>query len=369
MRWRAIHYDWPEISLLLFVVLFLFAAFASLYSYRQNKLAALADQRLLAFIQEPRRSLPFWVKSLLFCAAWIFGVLALMQPKGNGRYPISISEQLNNAAKTQTVRQMKQDIVFLIDASDSMNVADTQTGKTRLNEAKEIVEEIVSRLQGQNAALLAFTSKTMQLVPLTTDYLFTRLMLRQLSINEGETAGTDLLQALIRVDELFVTNDTQGQTTLIMLTDGGDTHLESLQGKEREEYMQKIVNTVRNVNTKKLQVYVVGLGSLQGKEIPGVTFKGHAVVSGLNEDLLRKISRATNGEIFLSNKMTTLQTADGILEDLKANLQFQEKIITSRIEPNQDELVYDLYYQIPLGLGIIVLSLALLLPETRRKLS
>jgi hypothetical protein len=157
MRWRAIHYGWPEAALLLFVALILLGVFIRLYQYRQKKLTAYADPRILALIQEPRRTIPFWIKSLFFCAAWIFAVMALMGPKGNGRYPMSPLEQLNKPSKPHTVRQVAQDVVFLIDASASMGVADTRSGKSRLDEAKEIVEEVVSRLRGQNAALFAFT--------------------------------------------------------------------------------------------------------------------------------------------------------------------------------------------------------------------
>lgn len=369
MRWRAIHYGWPEAALLLFVGLILLAAFIRLYQYRQNKLSALADFNILNLVQEPRRTIPFWIKSLLFCTAWMFAVLALMGPKGNGRYPTSPLEQLNKPSKPQTVRQLAQDVVFLIDTSASMGVVDTRTGKSRLDDAKEIVEEIVSSLRGQNAALFAFTSATMQLVPLTTDYLFTRLMLRQVSINEGETAGTDLLQALTTIKSNFFSVVTKKQTALILLTDGGDTHLEGLQGSEREAYIQKILNAVHHADAKQLQVYIVGIGSTQGKVIPNVSFQGHPVVSALNEELLRQISRNTGGEFYLSNEMTALQTANAIIDKLKANRQFEDKIVNSpRIESGQDELVYDLYFQIPLGIAVIALALALLLPETRRKL-
>lgn len=368
MRWRAIQYGWPEAALFFFVVLIILTAFITLYRYRQNKLTALADPRILAFIQEPRRSILFWVKSFFFCSAWIFGVFALMEPKGNGRYPMSPLEQFQNPSKPHKVRQVAQDVIFLIDASASMGVSDTRTGKSRLDEAKEVVEEVVSRLRGQNAALFAFTSTTLQLVPLTTDYLFTRLMLRQLAINEGETAGTDILQALTSMRNQFFNSAPQKQTFLIMLSDGEDTHLESLQGSEREEYMQKIRRIVHNANVKQLHVYVVGLGSRQGKEVSGVTFQGHPVISALNEDLLRQIARTAEGELLLGRERTTLQTADAILEGIKVNQQFQDKIITSpRIEGDQDELVYDLYFQIPLSIGIIALALALLLPETARK--
>lgn len=368
MRWRAIQYGWPEAVLFLFAVLILLMAFITLYRYRQNKLTALADQRVLAYIQEPRLSILYWIKSFFFCIAWIFAVFALMEPKGNGRYPISPLEQYEKkSSKPNIMRQVAQDVIFLIDASASMGVTDSPTGKSRLSEAKEVAEEVVSRLRGQNAALFAFTSTTLQLVPLTTDYLFARLMLRQLAINEGETAGTEILQALTSMRNQFFNSASQKQTFLILLSDGEDTHLESLQGSEREEYIQKINRIIHNANAKQLHVYVVGLGSKQGKEVPGVTFQGHPVISALNEDLLRQIARTAEGELLLSRERTTLQTADAILEGLKANQQFQDKIITSpRIEGDQDELVYDLYFQIPLSIGIIALTLALLLPETRR---
>jgi Ca-activated chloride channel family protein len=365
MRWRSIHYGLPEAALLIFIVLLLFAAFIMLYRYRQKCLSSLADPRILTYIQEPRQPIYFWIKSLFFCAAWIFGVLALMEPKGNGRYPQSPYEQADNS-KPQTLRQVAQDVIFLIDASASMFAEDTPTKKSRLDESKEIAEEIISRLRGQNVTLFAFTSSTMQLVPLTTDYLFSRLILRQLSINEGETAGTDILQALTRMRDLVLNSAVGKQISLVMLTDGGDTYLESLQGAEREEYAQKIASILHNAGTGQFSVYIVGLGSKQGKEIPGVTYQGHPIVSAINEQLLQQIAQSAQGELFLNYEMGTLPIADAILADLKSNQQFQEKqVLSPRIESRPEELIYDLYFQIPLGIGIILLTLALLLPEVR----
>ena len=44
-----------------------------------------------------------------------------------------------------------------------MSVKDTRTGISRLDEAKEIVDETVSRLKGENASLWAFTAEPTRL--------------------------------------------------------------------------------------------------------------------------------------------------------------------------------------------------------------
>ena len=84
----------------------------------------------------------------------------------------------------------------MLDTSASMSVEDTRQKNTRLEVAKEIIDEMVQKLDGQNVALYSFTSALTPIVPLTLDYLFTRLMLQDVHLNYGEVAGTDLFESL-----------------------------------------------------------------------------------------------------------------------------------------------------------------------------
>src|SRR5262249_54027895 len=157
-----------------------------------------------------------------------------------------------------------------LDVSASMSVPDVDQARTRLDLSKDIADQVISRLNGQNVSLTAFTSSFLPIVPSTNDYLFTRLMLHNLQINADETSGTDIKNALEELQKNDFPVPTSKPKTLVLITDGGDTHAESLQGEAREQYIESMVKFIENAEAQQLQVIIVGVGSTAGKEIPGL---------------------------------------------------------------------------------------------------
>lgn len=366
MIWRSIHYDWPSAVLLAFLGLLLAWRFIALYQYRRTVLNEFAEPSVMHALLERRHPFIYVTKACLCCMIWLCAAFALMQPKGNSRY-VSPSVSKEESSLPQEKRRKKMhEILLLIDASASMAVTDAYSGVTRLSAAKEIADTIVSGLKGENVSLFAFTSATMQLVPSTTDYLFARLMLREVEINEGETAGTDIRQALETVRQNSFSKSAPKPKTLILLSDGGDTAYESAEGAVQQTLLDQIIEPLADAIDQHLHVQVVGIGSKQGRDVPGVTYKGHAVLSTLDEGLLKKISVAGQGNLFLANEMTSLQTAKAVLEAISQQSTYEE---TSAMptEESAHELVYDLYYQIPLGLALLAFAAVLLLPDTSRQ--
>lgn len=372
MIWQAIQFDWPSAGLLLMIVIAIAWLLFFLYNYRKKKLQTFANQAVLEAILEKREPIFYWIKVFLYCLAWICGVFALMQPKGNERY---ISTAFNGQVSMEKptlqnahLRKNAHEVIFLVDASASMKIADVQ-GKTRLDVAKEIVDDVIRHLKGETISLVAFTSATMQIVPSTLDYLFTRLMLKQISINEGETEGTSIKQALEFVRQQFFAANSLKTKTLIVLSDGGDTDLVGLSPDKRKQEMMDIVSPIHDAEKKNLRVFAVGLGSLKGQEIPGVSFEGHPVISALEEPLLRRISATGRGELFVVNEMTPFQ----ISQKLSQNIARDESFVDSSVElpfsdAGENTHVYDLYYQIPLAVAILALMGCLLIPDTRKKI-
>lgn len=360
---RNIQYDIPSAGYLLFAVFLLLVMFWFLHFLRRQFAnhfnRAYTDQILI-----PHASVIYWTKAFLFCFAWIFAVIALMQPKGNEQY-LNPGKQEDQSTKNEK-RRKPHEMIFLLDASASMSVKDAHGGISRLEYAKEIGDEMISRLNGQNASLHAFTSESMQLSPSTLDYLFVRLMLRDLKINEGETEGTDLLKALKAIRQQYFPQPTNSLKTLVILTDGGDTHLESLKGPEKEKALEAILNVVNGAQEDHLRVYTIGLGSKQGKEIPGISFEGKPVLSAENESLLRKLSIRGRGEYYDANEENVVSIADRLFKSLAQDNPFVHE--GEKIE-NQDESAsgFDLYFQYPLFLAILCLLTALSLPANFAK--
>lgn len=360
---RNIRYDLPVSAYLFFGILALIGMFWFLFLRRKEILKGLSSSSYHQQLLIERGALLYWGKVLFFCITWICAVFALMGPKGNERYPISPTKETQKS----TLKLKPHEVILLIDASASMSVNDTKTGITRLDYAKEIADQIISELKGENVSLYAFTSKTLQLSPSTLDYLYARLMIKGIKINEGDTSGTDILQALQYLKNEYFSVPTSKLKTLIILSDGGDTKLESLHSTEKEERIHAMLAELGNAQENNLRVYTIGMGSKAGKEIPNIFYNNKPVVSAENEELLRILAARGRGGYYYANEMTSLEIAQALLKDIAQDNPFIELKDQTQFS-NRGQPIYDLYYQFPLGVAIIFLSLVILVPETFRKI-
>lgn len=368
MIWRSLQYDWGSAVGLVLIVIFIAWTFNKLYQFREKQLNYFADNRLLNIITVKREPAVFWTKVTLCCLVWLLAIFALMQPKGNERYAaIDSSEQVISSGK-KLVRKKTHQVILLIDTSASMGVSDLSGGTTRLAFAKEIADQVVSRLKGENISLLSFTASTTDIVPSTTNYFFTRLMINQLTINEGDTPGTDFQQAFNTIAKQYIANSSnQISKTLILMTDGGDTHLEELKENNSSQTaynaaVQTLLKPLTNPETHQMQIVIVGIGSTKGGFIPGVTLDEKPVTSSLNTSLLQQISDALHSRLLIADQMTFLEISQAIMNTINQQSEHTNQIQAT--EDNSDEHLYDYYFQFPLALALIALALFLLIPNT-----
>ncbi len=363
-------YNFPQAAFALFAVFVLLWLGWTLYRYRQDALQRFADDAVLDRVTTGRSLRMYWIKIAALSLAWLLGVLAWMGPQGNAHYP---EEKLlkNGSHKTPgaevKLRRRLHDVIFLVDASASMSVPDSRTGATRLDFGKDIVDQIISKLNGERVSLYPFTSQVEQLSPATLDYLFVRLMTRQIKINEGDSAGTDIAKALQEVKEKYFKNPSPGLKTVVLLSDGGDTALEDLQGEQREKKINEILALVDHAADLNLRVYTIGIGSLKGGEIPGLTYEGKSVHSSLEEDLLHRIANRGRGIYFRASNDTALSLAEKIVQDMGQDNPYLEDEVVIKPLTIGSGMVYDLYYQIPLGLALLLLLFVAFWPDAKTK--
>ncbi len=365
-------YAFPEAFYLMFLLLALGLLLYGLFDFRQKTLRKYFHPDTLRKILVPRSSVNFTFKALGICCVWAFVVMALMQPKGNGRYPLEqaleASEKPSGKSAEVTVKRKAHDVIFLVDASASMGVKDTRTGQSRLDFAKEIVDEIISRLKGESAALYAFTSDTTRLSPPTMDYLFVRLVLKDMDINEGEIAGTSLIEALSDVREAYFLKPTAQLKTVVLLTDGGDTSIEGLEGEARKKQTEMLLEFLKDAGRNQLRVFTIGMGTAQGSPVPGIKHEGQQVVSSLDEKLLQAISEKGRSSYYFANEWPPLDLATDVIGKMGEDDPVLEEFKIKRSEGlvrGGDDLVYDHFFQIPLGAAILLLAWFLLFPDTR----
>ena len=358
---QDLHYGFPgAVSLLFFILVFLALSW-TLFQYRTQKRSSFASQETLI----PRLTSIYWLKILGLCVAWLLLVLAFMQPMGNGHYISGLGKPKGEKSE---LRRKAHEIIFLLDASASMEISDTRTQQSRLDYAKEIIDEMVSQLTGQTVSLYAFTSEVSKVVPPTMDYLFTRIMNRQIQVNEGDIPGTNISAALEYLQETYFSEFNNKQKTLVILSDGGDTRIESLQGTEKEQAINQLLELLGYPKALNLRIFTVGLGSKKGAIVPGVEYEGRPVESKLDEELLQKISQHGRGRYYLGNEHLSSEIATDILTKVGED----EAYVTegSSMEASaKDSLIYDLYFQVPLGMALLLLAFVFTFPDTFRSKS
>lgn len=301
----------------------------NLYVYRKKKLGNFASSDILNQLLVQRSQYNFWGKVIALSLAVIFGVISLMEPIGNGHYPTGAKVKL--PTEEINTRRRVNDVIFVVDSSASMGATDTRTGVSRLDSAKEIVDEIISRLHGESISLWAFAGEPAKLSPLTMDYFFVRMMLKQMDYNEGDVPGTNIENVLSVIRKEYYSTISTKHRTIVLLSDGG------------EDEPLTIANTVDQADILNLRVYTVGMGSKEGKIIPGIK---PDVISKLEPSLLQQLAEKGRGKYYIANDYTAIQLAEDVATRINNESKFEE--FKEKLPAiSSEEIIYDLSSNFP----------------------
>ena len=349
---KDIYYQFPQAAFLLFGVFLLLGCYWYLFIFREERLNDFTAKKHWKELIRNRSPLYFWLKFLLFCCSWIFLILALMDPMDYGHYATDKRDK-------KISKRAVQEITLLIDASASMNVPDMIGKKTRFEVSKEIADELLTISQEDIISIYAFTNELIQLVPPTYDRLYARFMLRQLQINQDGSSGTNLLEAMQQIKKEYDFVSDTIPKVLILFTDGEDTQLETLPSDRQSQEVKVLFSAIEQITNEKVRLFVVGVGSTQGGIVPNVNFEGKPVNSQLEEKLLQEMSRVGQGKFVRPQT----ESARSIAKELAA--EYQQVSMKQQSLIAQQELVHARYYQFPLAIAILFLTLKLLCPERK----
>lgn len=331
------------------------------WSYRKRLLALnqLVQSSALQRIAVMRDPVRIAIKAGLFFLGWTLAVIALMRPQGNESYMSGESSVQAIPKSEQVARLASQDLFLLIDTSQSMAVADARNGQRRLDRAIDIADRLLSHVKQDQVALYAFTSNLVAIVPLTFDAIFNRLMLRELQINEGDSAGTSLLQIFTQLKKAEMDALPNQPKVVVLFSDGGDTAIEALSGEKREQAIGRLAEEVQNLKLSAL--FTVGIGTAEGGIVPDVLYKGQKVTSKLDAELLQALSAKTNGRYFAAQDQTAEQLGAAI-----ALAVDQARTLGPSGMTSEGMTAYHEYFQIPLAFSILAFLLAYLYPSVRK---
>jgi len=244
------------------------------------------------------------------------------------------------------------DVVLVLDSSGSMATADVPPNRFFL--ARAALLNLVSRLEGDRFALVAFEGEAYPLVPLTLDADAIGLFLDTVEPGLVPTPGSSLGEGLARGLELFVDKERRNKV-MVLVSDG-------------EDLGGEVDAAVKQAKEAGVIVHTVGVGTERGEPVPNfdaegnpLGFKkdedGQVVVSRLDESTLEAIARGTGGRYF------RLAPSDPSLNALAAAVEgMDQKAVAREFAYRRKER-----YQWPLGLGLGALALGFALPLPRRR--
>jgi Ca-activated chloride channel family protein len=190
--------------------------------------------------------------------------------------------------QTELIYSVGEDILFLVDCSQSMLATDVRPN--RLGRAKLAVIDFMQQHSRGRAGLVAFAGQAFLQCPLTFDHEAFREAVMALDGQVIPMPGTDLGRAL---EEGFLAMEKNDRRKImILITDG-------------EDLEKTGVRTAQDLAAKDVRVFTVGVGTPagipiqvaaeQGSLVSPRDSQGKVVLSRLDETTLRTIANATHG--------------------------------------------------------------------------
>lgn len=249
--------------------------------------------------------------------------------------------------KLVEVKRRGQDIVLVLDTSNSMRAQDVKP--SRIERAKFECSRFIDQLQGDRVGVVAFAGTAFLQCPLTLDYSAAKLFLDAVDCGVIGTQGTALGDAVSTALQAFQ-SDNKTHKIIIILSDGED----------HEGGLEEITSQAR---AKDALIYCIGVGTYSGAPIPiagtggTIDFKrdrsGRVVTTSLNEQALQAIALGTGGKYY--NLMVENNALKKIYQDV---LGLEKKTLSSH-----EYADYELRYQVFALIGLVCYLAAILIPE------
>ena len=152
----------------------------------------------------------FW-RGLALAVCWLLALAALMRPQW-------ILPPVHHG-------QPARDLLLLVDLSGSMDTEDftdsTGTKVSRLTAVKEVLDDFLTRRQGDRVGIVVFGNAPFALVPFTTDLKLAQRLLSEMQV--GMAGPRTVLGDAIGLGINLFAASTAPAKTMIALTDGNDT--------------------------------------------------------------------------------------------------------------------------------------------------
>lgn len=323
---------------LLLLLPILVVLFWYMKKWQQKATAMYADKSLFALLSHSKSNTKEIVKLVLFLLTITFLIVALANPK--------------SGLKTEKIKSKGIDIIFAIDVSKSMLAEDV--APNRLERAKLIASQIISKLQGDRVGIIAYSGSAFPVLPITTDYAVAKMFLKNLDPSIISEQGTSIDQAIEMASESF-NKKSKSSKVLVILSDG-------------EDHSDNAESAAKAVAGNEIKIITVGLGTEKGAPIPLRDENGevvslqrdkdnNVVVSKRNSEVLKAIAQATQENYLDGNN--TKQVVDYVEQKVGSYQKTENTMVQiSRFESQ---------FQWFLGFAIFLVLLDFFIHTTKNK--
>ncbi|WP_345992590.1 VWA domain-containing protein [Chryseobacterium sp. Chry.R1] len=250
----------------------------------------------------------------------IFAIIDLL----NGSEEIKTNQKLNN-------------VIFVLDVSNSMNAEDINPN--RLTEAKNLMINTMQKMRSDKVGIVIFAGEATSIMPLTTDYTSAETYINAIETSSMQIQGTDFMKAMQAAVNKFK-NVSKGARKIVLLSDGEDN-----EGNDNA--------AIKLANKEGIMVTSVGIGSDEGAPVPEYVFgqlmgyksdrTGETVISKRQTGALKKMAESTGGSYIDGNNVN--EAPDRIIDALNKKMSSSETLVKSQ---NANH-----YYQYFLGVSIL----------------
>lgn len=266
---------------------------------------------------------PPWLRT----AALALIVVALARPRVEGQ------------VRETTMRG--RNVMLALDISSSMKARDLGDA-SRIDLAKRVLAEFVSRRPNDFLGLVVFAGRAFTQAPLTTDDAVVLDLLRRADIGllpDGTAIGTALAMAEVHLEDL-----PKGSGVIVLLTDGGNNT-----GTPDPLTAAAIARALG------IRVYAVGVSSnkVSSHEIPASMGEAPSSLTTFEERLLRRIATTSGGQYYRATDNAALEQVMGEIDRLERTELTLREVLSYR----------ELFW-IPLVLSLLLLAVAALLRST-----
>ncbi|KFF25452.1 vWA domain-containing protein [Chryseobacterium vrystaatense] len=279
MNWSLGNYWYLLLLLLLPLLSFFLIRFLK---WKKNKRDIFADSRFQDSLFENRSGF-----TKFFPALYLLGTLFLI---------FSIIDLLNGSEEVQT-NQRLNNVVFMLDVSNSMNAEDIDP--SRLLEAKNLMMNTMQKMKNDKIGIVIFAGEAVSIMPLTTDYGTAETYISAVETSSMKIQGTDFLKAMRVAADKFK-NVSKGSRKVILLSDGEDN-----EGNDNA--------AIRLANKEGISITSVGIGTDEGAPVPEYVYgqlmgyktdmDGGTVISKRQTEALKKMAESTGGDYIDGNNV------------------------------------------------------------------